>query len=179
MQNFKLIITGFLLLAVFNTYADNSTLPEGEKIFTSRCASCHNVNKQLTGPALANVHERRSLDWIYTFIHSPGGKIRSGDKDAVALYNQFNQIIMPDHGDLTKDQINSILDYIKAETKIIDASAKAPFARPGELQPTYSPLSLNDTTYIVAYLLAVGLLVGVLLLAAWAKEYERKMRAEK
>lgn len=179
MKYLRVIISGILTLAAINTYADDRTLPEGAKIFSSRCASCHNVNKQLTGPALANVEQRRTLDWIYNFIHSPSNKIKSGDKDAVALYNDFNHIIMPDHGDLTKDQINSILEYIKAETKLTDASARAPFARPAQLQPAYSPLSLNDTTYIMAYLLAVGLLVGVLLLAAWAKEYERKMKAVK
>src|ERR1044072_6457862 len=120
MKPLRSIFSGILIITVMSAYADDRTVPEGTKVFTSRCAACHNVNKQLTGPALANFDQRRSIEWIYTFINSPGNKIKSGDKDAVALYNQFNQVIMPDHGDLTKDQINSILEYIKAETKIID-----------------------------------------------------------
>src|SRR5689334_2193795 len=120
MKYLYILVTTFCSMALTNAYADR-TLPEGAKIFNSRCASCHNVNKPMTGPALANVDQCRSLDWIYTFIHSPVSKIKGGDKDAVALYNQFNQVIMPDHGDLTKDQINSILEFIKAETKITDA----------------------------------------------------------
>lgn len=41
---------------------------EGKKLFQARCASCHNVNKKLTGPALAGVEERHSEAWILNFV---------------------------------------------------------------------------------------------------------------
>jgi hypothetical protein len=59
---------------------------EGRTIFMSRCAACHSVNKQLTGPALAGVYERRSTDWIVNFVQSSQTVIKRGDKDAVALF---------------------------------------------------------------------------------------------
>lgn len=37
-----------------------STGPDGKALFSQNCASCHAVNKQLTGPALAGVLDRVS-----------------------------------------------------------------------------------------------------------------------
>src|ERR1700759_1095628 len=115
----------FIALAISSTlqvnysFANNAVIsPEkGKTIFTARCTSCHNVNAQVVGPALANVDQRQSTDWLINFIHSPKAMIENKDKDAVALYNQFNQIIMPDHSDLSTEDIKSILSYIKSETK--------------------------------------------------------------
>jgi cytochrome c2 len=176
MKGLHSILTAALCFIFSVINANDGTNPEGAKIFSNRCASCHNVNKQLTGPALANVHERRSLDWIVQFVHSPGNMIKKGDRDAVALYNQFNQVLMPDHADLTKEQVSNIIDFIKAETKIA-APDKAPFQRPGKLQPSYKPLSIQNTEYIIAYLFAVTLLVGVLLFAVRVKDLERKINS--
>src|SRR4051794_8874050 len=106
-----------LLIAIFcsiKVFADSS-IDDGKKIFTTRCTSCHNVNTQIVGPALANVDQRRSVDWIVTFVHSPKTMIQKNDKDAVALYNQFNQIVMPDHSDLSADDIKNVIAYIKSE----------------------------------------------------------------
>jgi cytochrome c551/c552 len=136
---------------------------DGKAIFTTRCAGCHNVNKKLTGPALAGVHERRSMDWIVKFVKSSQAVVKSGDKEAVALYQQFNRIPMPDHSDLTSENIKSIVDYIKAETVVKDS--KAPFAKPGKLQTPYKPLSIEkDYRLFIVYLAIVALLVTILLL---------------
>jgi len=59
----------FLCSSNLKAYAD-PPVNEGKVIFNSRCASCHNVNKILTGPALAGVDQRYSIDWIVNFVHS-------------------------------------------------------------------------------------------------------------
>src|SRR5688572_12333107 len=115
---------------------------EGKLIFSSRCASCHNVNKVLTGPALAGLDERRSIDWIVSFIQSSQTLIKNGDKDAVALFEKFNKIPMPDHPDLTKENIKSIVDYIKSESKA--SEEKAPFVKPEKERPNYRPYSIQQ-----------------------------------
>jgi cytochrome c2 len=138
---------------------------EGKTIFTSRCAACHSVNKTLTGPALAGVDQRRTIDWIINFVHSSQTVIKSGDKDAVALYEKFNHIPMPDHPDLKDDDIKNIVEYIKSEAKPVEEE-KAPFARPGKKKPNYTPLSItNDWHYFVSYFGAVFILIGTLLFA--------------
>jgi mono/diheme cytochrome c family protein len=146
---------------------------EGKAIFTTRCAGCHNVNKQLTGPALAGVHERRSMEWIVKFVKSSQAVVKSGDKDAVALYQQFNRMPMPDHSDLTSENIKSIVDYIKAETVIINS--KAPFAKPGKRQAAYLPPSLvKHSGLFIIYLGIVALLIAILLLVVRMNDHQPK-----
>lgn len=90
---------------------------EGKVIFKSRCASCHAVKRRLVGPALENVYDRRDNKWIIDFIHSSQTMIRKGDSEAVALFEEYNNAIMPDHIDLSETQINNILAYIKQQSE--------------------------------------------------------------
>jgi cytochrome c2 len=165
----------FLLIVIFysvKVFADAS-VDDGKKIFTTRCTSCHNVNAQVVGPALANVDQRRSVDWIVTFVHSPKTMIQKNDKDAVALYNQFNQVVMPDHSDLSSDDIKNVIAYIKSETKA--GTTEAPFSKPGKLVPNYHPLSIqNNSGFFITYLAAVAVLVLLLVFAVNVKEMQRK-----
>ena len=149
---------------------------EGKALFMARCASCHNIHKDLTGPALAGVEQRRSLDWIVSFVQSPQSIIQSGDKDAVALYEKFNKLTMPDHPDLNADAIKNIVSYITEEGK--KGEEMAPFAKPTKLHPAYKPFSLNNYGFFITYLLTIILLIGALIFAVQLKEYERKTHQE-
>jgi mono/diheme cytochrome c family protein len=85
----------------------------GEEIFKSVCASCHTIGKgKLVGPDLSKVYERRDQDWLVKFIRSSQTVIKSGDQQAVAVFNEFNKIQMPDNN-YSDDQIISIIDFIK------------------------------------------------------------------
>lgn len=159
MKNRSLLIAFLLIISGGGLYAN--PVEEGKTIFVSRCAACHNVNRILTGPALAGVDQRRSLDWIVKFVRSSQALIKSGDKDAVAIYHQFNQVVMPDHADLTPDNIKSIVEYINASTQ---KESDAPFVKPSKLETHYLPPSLQrDYGMFLIYLMAVGLLVALLL----------------
>jgi len=164
-MNTKKLLTA--LLAIWGTtlvYA-NPPADEGKTIFNSRCAACHNVNKVLTGPALAGVDQRRSIEWIVKFVNSSQRLVKNGDKDAVAVFQQFNRIPMPDHPDLTADNIKSIVEFIKSEAKPANAE-KAPFAKPTKKEPAYKPLSLSEDYLIfIIFLAAVAVLIAVLLFA--------------
>ena len=124
----KVILSAIVLFTAFHVFA-TPPVEEGKTIFSARCAGCHNVNKVVTGPALAGIDERRSIDWIVKFVHSSQTLVKSGDKDAVALFDKFNKIPMPDHTDLTPDKIRSIVEYIKSET--VAVTNEGPFKRPG------------------------------------------------
>jgi mono/diheme cytochrome c family protein len=149
---------------------------EGRSIFTARCAGCHHVNKVLTGPALAGVEQRRSVDWIVRFVHSSQSMIEKGDEEAIALYQQFNQIPMPDHRDLSSENIKSIIAYIQKEAKPV-ATEEAPFRRPGRLKPAYRPPTADQWGYLVAYLGAVALLIVGLLVLVQVKTLQRRREA--
>ena len=154
-----------LLLISGSATAAPDPFMEGKGIFTSRCASCHNVNKVLTGPALAGVDERRSIDWIVKFIRSSQTMVRQGDKDAVALFEQFNKMPMPDHTDLSEESIRSIVAYIKSEAKSA-GDQKAPFATPKVKRPNYLPVSVTrDRWPLLGLGGAVVLLIGSMVFA--------------
>ena len=82
----KLKIFPLLSALLLSMAAFAVPIEEGKTIFAFRCAACHNINKTLTGPALAGVDERRAMDWIINFVHSSQSMVKAGDKDAVALF---------------------------------------------------------------------------------------------
>lgn len=147
---------------------------EGKRIFTSRCAACHNVNKTMTGPALAGVEDRRSIEWIINFVQSSQTVVKSGDKDAVALFEKFNKIPMPDHKDLSATDIKNIMQYVKAST-VASAETTAPFRKPGQpLKPNYTPLTLQSYSFFASFFVAIGLLVASLLVLVKIKSIQRE-----
>jgi len=168
--------TRIILIILFTAFCItlNATPPseDGKTIFTTRCAACHNVNKQLTGPALAGVYDRRPIEWIIKFVHSSQTVVKSGDQYAVALFEKFNKFPMPDHPDLTADNIKNIVDYIKTEAKI--DNGKVPFARPSKLRPNYTPISITNYSFFGGFLGLVLVLILAMLFAVEVSAFKRK-----
>ncbi len=109
---FLLAILGLLIEAPAIAQSD----AEAADLFKLKCGICHTIGSgRLVGPDLANVHERRSEEWLLKFIHSSQTMIKSGDPDAMALFEEFNQVIMPDPM-ITDTEIKSILGYIAANS---------------------------------------------------------------
>jgi cytochrome c551/c552 len=87
---------------------------DGKAIFQAQCATCHALDKQLTGPALRGVETRgpwTDRQELVKWIHNPGGYIPTTDytKQLAATYNGQ---IMPSFPQLSEEEIFSILDYI-------------------------------------------------------------------
>lgn len=167
----KIILLIFFLTISISLFA--YTPPEeGKSIFMSRCAACHTVNKNTTGPALSGIDLRRSIDWIISFVQSSQSMIKKGDTTAVAIFEKFKRIQMPDHADLTNENIKSIVAYIKAESKLI-SDDKVPFAKPGQKKPSYLPISIRNYGFFIVYFAVVVALILVLYFAVQLKTYER------
>lgn len=173
----KIKFQNILLGCMLFTVTKSTALPfdEGRNIFMARCTACHKIDKDFAGPALANVDKRRTADWIVKFVHSSQTVIKSGDSSAVALFSKFNGTIMPDHGDLTEDNIKSIVEYIKNESAKAVTVINEPFERPVQFQPSYMPLGSMNMGIIVSLLLAIITLILALLFAVRVKQLERKM----
>jgi len=169
-------ITLLLLVLVSSLVATADPIEEGKTLFMSRCAACHNVNQQLTGPALAGVDQRRSMEWIINFVRSSQSVVKSGDKDAVALYEKFNKIPMPDHADLTGDDVKKIVEYIKKESKPT-SETKAPFAKPGKIKSNARPIGISNYAIFGIYFALVAALIGTLLFAVYVNSMKRKFYA--
>jgi mono/diheme cytochrome c family protein len=86
----------------------------GESLFKSTCAACHRTtSNKLIGPGLANIDEKRSFDWFKKFVTSSQSLINSGDVDAVNIFNEYNQTIMPDQA-FSDAEMEAVYNYIKS-----------------------------------------------------------------
>jgi mono/diheme cytochrome c family protein len=180
-MNAKATIFLAIALSIFSLNAEANPDPPtttGKAIFNSRCATCHNVNKTTTGPALAGVDQRRSIDWIINFVHSSQTMVKKGDKDAVEIFEKFNKIPMPDHPDLTEENIRSIVEYIKSETKLAEEK-KTPATTPVK-KPNYLLSSLTKDFWPMMGLIgAVLLLIATLLFERKVKRMSREFEGKK
>lgn len=162
----------FLFIGLLITLVSFANPPEeGKSIFLSRCAACHSVNKPLTGPALAGIDQRRSIEWITSFVQSSQSMVKKGDTAALALFQRFNKVPMPDHSDLSADDIKNIVSYIKSETKIV--SEEIPFARPETKKTNYSPLSLRNYSVFIGYFFVLIGLIASLYFAVQLKSFQQ------
>lgn len=76
------------------------------------CAACHKVGGgRLIGPDLAGVTERRSEEWLLSFIRDSAAFIKSGDADAVAIFEEYAKFPMPPNP-LTDAEIRAVLAHI-------------------------------------------------------------------
>jgi len=110
--------------AVEVTDAPGSALGDpanGKSLFNSLCAACHKPYSKSIGPALNGLTERRSAEWIKSWIHNSSALIASGDPDAVSIFEEFNKMPMPGFPQLTDTEIGDIMAYVetpKPEPKV-------------------------------------------------------------
>lgn len=105
---------------------DAQSITEGQTLFSQHCNVCHGVGKQIIGPALASVHNRRPIDWLVRFIqNSQHVIIDEEDEYAQHLYNQYNQQVMPNFEFLSRGEILNILAYIKVESSSTTAGVSS------------------------------------------------------
>jgi cytochrome c551/c552 len=107
-----IVFLSFLLKA----QANQVNVGTGKALFQSQCTSCHAIQTRVVGPALKDVFKIRSDAWIIAFVRSSQTVIKGGDTAAVSLFNQFNGTIMPNHPDLSDQDIKNIIGYIRSES---------------------------------------------------------------
>ena len=90
---------------------DATRQKEGRKLYNNLCASCHKLDRKLIGPALAGVTERRENDWLKAWIKNNAALRASGDRDAIAIFNEYNGSVMSAFPQLSDAQIDDILYY--------------------------------------------------------------------
>lgn len=171
-MNTKIFLAAIILFTALSTLAAPSE--EGKTIFAARCAACHNVNKVLVGPALAGVNDRRSIDWIVKFVHSSQTVVKSGDAYAVDLFSKF-KVVMPDHPDLTADNIKSIVEYIKTEAANANNSAsnETQTTKTDKMQTNFLNTILTNPGLLVTSLALIAILITALAFVIKVKQMQR------
>lgn len=147
----KLFVFAFLIN--FSVFAQEAALSAeakaGEELFKANCTSCHAMNAKLVGPALQGVHTRRTDEWLVKWIRNNEAFRASGDKDAIAIFNEYNGAAMNNFENLTEAQVGTIISYFKEWTPPapkVDANAPA---------ETTTSFYTNTTLYILIILAAL------------------------
>lgn len=92
-------------------------LDPGGYLFRTRCASCHTVGQgEALGPDLAGLMNRRDRDWVKRFIKAPEALRAAGDPLALALFEQYKAVRMPNLR-LGDDDVQALIAYIEARGK--------------------------------------------------------------
>ena len=160
-----------LFLALFlifglSTFSQEGDPVAGKALFNTNCASCHKLDKKMTGPALRNVETRLAEDegldreWLYKWIRNSSAMIKSGDAYAVKIYEEYNKSAMTAYPQLTNSDIDNILAYTAQEKAVPVATAE------GSLVPEVATdnLGLSDEIILGVFtllflLLSLGLIV--------------------
>ena len=132
---------------------------EGRKLYNNLCASCHKLDRKLIGPALAGVTERRENDWLKAWIKNNAALRASGDRDAIAIFNEYNGSVMSAFPQLSDTQIDDILYY----TEVGDPK---PVLAPGAVASTGGQ---NEAPGWLIYILAAIIVSAFLIIAALLK----------
>jgi len=156
LSNFKRIFV--LVFVLSSAFLFSQDLSIGESLFKSNCASCHYLGpheKKLIGPGLdEEIFEEYSQDWLYKWIRNSAELIESGDKQAVAVYEEYNKAVMTAFPHFSNEDIDNILAYIK-EGEIEEKTVVA------EFDSTQVPTNSSDSIY---YIILALVLFNVVLL---------------
>ncbi|WP_224485053.1 c-type cytochrome [Robertkochia aurantiaca] len=133
----------------------------GKDLFNTYCAACHNLDRPMTGPALRGVGDKYEREWLYEWIKNSQAMIKSGDPQAVAIWEEYKPAVMTAFPQLSNDDIDNIIAYTmqpKQEPKVADA-ATAEGAPAGGGQS-----GIGNEVILAALALVFGLLVVMLFL---------------
>ncbi len=114
-------IFSFFLFSVFNNIKA-ADIPAGKALFMSKCASCHQVLKKATGPALAGLEDRHT--WadhkeLLAWINNPAAYMAK-DPYTQGLLAEYGSM-MTGFADITLVDVDNIVAYINDA-----ATAKSP-----------------------------------------------------
>jgi cytochrome c551/c552 len=148
-----------LVLIILSSFGNNIyAQANGQALFSANCASCHAVNKELTGPALAGVEQRWGGDKkkLHAWIRNNQAFLKTGDKYANELYLKYNKTQMNLFPNLTDPEIDAILGYIK--------SVPAPGATTDGVTATANGGGAGDNTLVYGILTLILAVVVLILL---------------
>ena len=113
----------FALLFTFNISAQEPDIAKGKSLYNANCAACHKLNKKLIGPALKGVSAKYDKEWLYSWIKNSAALIKSGDEQAVAIYEEYNKVAMNAFPQLSNEDIDNILAYTDYVPEPVAATA--------------------------------------------------------
>ncbi|MFV5700540.1 c-type cytochrome [Flavobacterium sp. XS2P12] len=101
---------------------------KGKELFNANCAACHKLDAKSTGPALRGVSGKYEMSWIYKWVSNSSDLIKSGDAQAVKVFDENNKAVMTAFPQLSTGDIDNIIAYTsepKAEAPVVAGAVAA------------------------------------------------------
>jgi len=163
----KIPYLGLVILLTFSTSlnAQDGDPVKGKTLFNTNCASCHALDRKMTGPALRNVEtrldEEQGLDreWLDKWIRNSAGMVKSGDAYANQIYNKYNGTAMTAFPQLEDQDISDILAYTAEPAKIKIPDGPLPPGDPNTPADGISSKLILGALAILFALLAIALVL--------------------
>ena len=114
-------------------YLVGHDIQKGEELFKANCTSCHKLGDEkkarLIGPGLnVEIFEEYTEQWLIDWIRNSSALIESGDEQAIAIFEEYNQSVMTAFPTFSDDDIKDILAYIEnppvEEVAIVEEESK-------------------------------------------------------
>ena len=128
---------------------------KGKELFNANCAACHKLDAKATGPMLRGIAAKYEKAWFYKWIHNSSDLIKSGDAQAVKVYEENNKSVMTAFPQLSEADIDNIIAYT-SEPKVEAAAPTGTASVPG----TAAPESAISNNVILG---ALGLVMAMLI----------------
>ncbi|MFT3948953.1 MAG: c-type cytochrome [Agriterribacter sp.] len=157
LQTVKRLFSRSAFVILFSFLVVSANAQDGKTIFNQKCATCHSLTKDITGPALSGLEERgpwSDRKKLYAWIHNPAGFMAS-DPYTQGLKEKFHGVVMTGFPDLTEAQIDAIVTYINTPPP----AAATPTAVPGAATEPQS-----DNTLLFGVLTLILAVVALTLL---------------
>ena len=137
---------------------------KGKELFNANCAACHKLDAKMTGPMLRGVSAKHDKEWLYKWIHNSTALIKSGDADAVKLWEEYKPSVMTAYPQLSTVDIDNIIAYTDtpkevAGPAVVGGASTAAIGAPVDNSSTNN-LVLGALVLVMAILLVMLYLVN-------------------
>lgn len=89
---------------------DEDMVRQGREIFEMKCESCHTLEEDKVGPALGEVVERRSPEFVMNFMLNPGENVLNHPVGLDLLAKHHTE--MP-YRNVTVDEARAVYEYLR------------------------------------------------------------------
>ncbi|MEW5674804.1 c-type cytochrome [Flavobacterium enshiense] len=127
----------------------------GKAIFNANCAACHKLDAKMTGPALRGVAEKYDKAWMYKWIKNSGELIKSGDAQAIKVFEENGKVAMTAFPQLSDADIDNILAYTSQPKEEAPAAAVAATGGAAQEGGVSNNLILGVLAVVLAMLVAM------------------------
>lgn len=159
-RKFSSVILPILFMVITTVASAQGDYKAGEGIFKAKCASCHNMMKDVTGPALMGILDGTrapSEEWLKAWIKDNNELRASGDAYANKIFDAWGGKAMTAFTYFSDQELDDIVVYLKDYTPpVVDGG--------NELLPCIPTQKKEEGSNIFLILGVVGLALLIIVI---------------